>query len=95
MYAFFGELLPPDYFGHQGIKVGNVLGFMMGPMAIFGALSTARSGLIATGASPALPDISGVADVPYLTSTAALEASEQGAQVLLLEKLRCMPSLKF
>ncbi|MGF1624004.1 MAG: mercury(II) reductase [Alphaproteobacteria bacterium] len=29
--------------------------------------------IIATGASPALPDIPGVADVPYLTSTTALE----------------------
>lgn len=33
----------------------------------------ARNFLIATGASPAIPEIPGIADVPYLTSTTALE----------------------
>lgn len=32
--------------------------------------------LIATGASPAVPDIPGLVDVPYLTSTSALELKE-------------------
>ena len=29
-YAFFGRYLPPDYFGHTGIRVENVFGFMLG-----------------------------------------------------------------
>jgi mercuric reductase len=37
---------------------------------------TARNFLIATGASPAIPDIPGLRDVDYLTSTMALELSK-------------------
>ena len=37
---------------------------------------TARNFLIATGASPAIPDIPGLRDVDYLTSTTALELSK-------------------
>src|SRR4030042_1579251 len=40
-YAFFGHLLPPEYFGHAGIKTGNIIGFMLGPMAIFGLVMSA------------------------------------------------------
>ena len=45
-YAFFGNLLPPDYFGHKGLKVGNVIGFMLGPMAIFGPVMSAMVQII-------------------------------------------------
>ena len=45
-YAFFGSLLPPDYFGHKGIKVENVIGFMLGPMAIFGPVMSAMVQII-------------------------------------------------
>lgn len=45
-YAFFGHLLPPDYFGHAGLKVGNVIGFMLGPMAIFGVVMSAMVQII-------------------------------------------------
>lgn len=45
-YAFFGYLLPPDYFGHSGLKAGNVIGFMLGPMAIFGAVMSAMVQII-------------------------------------------------
>jgi mercuric reductase len=37
---------------------------------------TAKNVLIATGASPAIPDIPGLQDVEYLTSTTALELNE-------------------
>ena len=40
--------------------------------------------IIATGASPALPDIPGVADVPYLTSTKALELTELPSSLLVI-----------
>ncbi len=40
--------------------------------------------IIATGSSPALPDIPGVADVPYLTSTTALELPELPRSLLVI-----------
>jgi TRAP transporter 4TM/12TM fusion protein len=45
-YAFFGHLLPPEYFGHTGLKVRNVIGFMLGPMAIFGTVMSAMVQII-------------------------------------------------
>ena len=45
-YAFFGHLLPPEYFGHTGLKVRNVIGFMLGPMAIFGMVMSAMVQII-------------------------------------------------
>jgi len=45
-YAFFGHLLPADYFGHAGLNVGNVIGFMLGPMAIFGVVMSAMVQII-------------------------------------------------
>ncbi|MDE2513176.1 MAG: FAD-dependent oxidoreductase, partial [Alphaproteobacteria bacterium] len=41
-------------------------------IAVDTAVVNARKVIIATGASPALPAIPGLADVPYLTSTTAL-----------------------
>lgn len=40
--------------------------------------------IIATGSSSALPDIPGVADVPYLTSTTALELAELPRSLLVI-----------
>ncbi len=37
-YGLFGNLLPPSLFGHTGLKPGNVIGFMIGDMAIFGSV---------------------------------------------------------
>jgi TRAP transporter 4TM/12TM fusion protein len=37
-YAMFGKYLPPELFGHTGLKPGNVIGFMIGNMAIFGTI---------------------------------------------------------
>jgi TRAP transporter 4TM/12TM fusion protein len=46
LYAFFGGFLPPEYFGHVGLKPGNVIGFMLGPMAIFGTVMVAMVHII-------------------------------------------------
>lgn len=40
--------------------------------------------IIATGASPAIPDIPGIEHVPYLTSTTALELEEQPRSLLVI-----------
>lgn len=40
--------------------------------------------IIATGASPAAPDIAGLANVPWLTSTTALELAEQPRSLLVV-----------
>tara|TARA_R110002110_G_scaffold71027_14_gene190084 strand:+ start:1966 stop:3396 length:1431 start_codon:yes stop_codon:yes gene_type:complete len=40
--------------------------------------------LIATGSSPALPDIPGVSDIPYLTSTTALELTDLPRSLLVM-----------
>ncbi len=40
--------------------------------------------IIATGSSPAAPDIPGLADVPWLTSTTALELPEQPRSLLVI-----------
>lgn len=45
-YAFFGHLLPPELFGHSGLKATNVIGFMLGPMAIFGTVMSAMVQII-------------------------------------------------
>ncbi len=45
-YALFGNFLPPEYFGHTGLKMGNVIGFMLGPMAIFGMVMSAMVQII-------------------------------------------------
>ena len=40
--------------------------------------------IVATGASPAIPDIPGIESVPYLTSTTALELEEQPRSLLVI-----------
>lgn len=40
--------------------------------------------IIATGASPAMPEIAGIGDVPVLTSTSALELTELPASLLVI-----------
>ncbi|WP_119396952.1 mercury(II) reductase [Pannonibacter phragmitetus] len=49
-----------------------------------GAAIPAGKIIIATGASPALPDIPGVADISYLTSTTALELAELPRSLLVI-----------
>jgi len=48
-----------------------------------GTIATDRI-IIATGSSPAAPDIPGLADVPWLTSSAALELSAQPRSLLVI-----------
>ncbi len=40
--------------------------------------------IVVTGSAPGLPDIPGIADVPYLTSTTALELTDQPASLLVI-----------
>ena len=49
-----------------------------------GSAISAGKIIIATGASPALPDIPGVSVVPYLTSTTALELTELPRSLLII-----------
>jgi len=45
---------------------------------------TAGKIIVATGASPAMPSIPGIENVPYLTSTTALELTEQPRSLLVI-----------
>src|SRR3546814_17824126 len=49
-----------------------------------GAASSAGKIIIATGTSPALPDIPGIEEVPYLTSTTALELGALPRSLLVI-----------
>lgn len=53
-------------------------------LTVSGAPLRADRIVIATGASPALPDIPGIADVPVLTSTTALELPERPESLLVI-----------
>lgn len=53
-------------------------------VSVNGSVISTGKIIIATGASPALPDIPGVADVPYLTSTTALELTELPRSLLVI-----------
>lgn len=45
-YALFGGYLPPELFGHTGLMTEKVIGFMLGPMAIFGTVMVAMVQII-------------------------------------------------
>ncbi len=45
-YALFGGFLPPEFLGHTGLRVSNVIAFMLGPMAIFGSVMVAMVEII-------------------------------------------------
>ncbi|MEQ8651470.1 MAG: mercury(II) reductase [Kiloniellales bacterium] len=49
-----------------------------------GAAIAADKIIVATGSAPGLPDILGIADVPYLTSTTALELTDQPASLVII-----------
>ncbi|MFC3677128.1 mercury(II) reductase [Ferrovibrio xuzhouensis] len=53
-------------------------------VAINGSDIAAERVIIATGSSPAAPDIPGLADVPWLTSTTALDLTEQLGSLLVV-----------
>lgn len=69
----------------------NTIAYVNGParltpegIAVNGDLLKAGKIVVATGASPAVPSIPGVADVPYLTSTTALELGSVPASLLVV-----------
>ena len=53
-------------------------------VVVDGAAIAADKIIVATGSAPGLPDIPGIADVPYLTSTTALELTDQPASVVVI-----------
>ncbi|MEO4045318.1 mercury(II) reductase [Hoeflea sp. CAU 1731] len=53
-------------------------------VVVDGATIAADKIIVATGSAPGLPDIPGIADVPYLTSTTALELADQPASLMVL-----------
>ena len=69
----------------------NTIAYVNGPakltpegIAVNGDLLKAGKIVVATGASPAVPTIPGIADVPYLTSTTALELGSVPASLLVV-----------
>jgi mercuric reductase len=57
---------------------------MDGGVAVDGSVIQAGNIIIATGAAPELPPISGIATVPYLTSTTALELELLAKSLLII-----------
>lgn len=55
-----------------------------GGVIIDGGAIAAEKIIIAAGSSPAPPDIRGIADVPYLTSTSALELTELPGSLIVI-----------
>src|SRR5262249_33183677 len=55
-----------------------------GGVAVDGNLINSGRGIIAAGAAPALPSISGIETVPYLTSTTALELERLPKSLLVI-----------
>lgn len=65
-------------------RTGTAVFVDAGTIAVDGEPVTATSYLIATGASPALPPVEGLADVDHLTSTSALELTELPARLAVI-----------
>ncbi len=55
-----------------------------GTLQVEGKTISADKVIIATGTRPALPTISGIEDVPYLTSTTALEMTDLPASMMII-----------
>ena len=69
----------------------NNVAYLEGParltdegVAINGSLIKADKVIVATGATPAVPGIAGIEDVPFLTSTTALELEQLPASLLVI-----------
>jgi len=74
--------LLPEYNGVaylEGVARLNGRGVLVNGTAI-----AADKTIVATGSAPGLPDIPGIADIPYLTSTTALELTDQPASLIVL-----------
>ena len=69
----------------------NTIAYMKGParltkngVAVNGGVVRTNKVIITTGASPAVPPIAGIGDVPYLTSTSALELEQLPDSLLVI-----------
>ena len=77
----YADLLP----GHETIDyIEGQARFADGMLMVGGAPLRAGKVVIATGAAPALPDIPGIANLPILTSTSALELHELPGSLLVI-----------
>ena len=77
----YADLLP----GYETIDyIEGQARFADDMLTVDGAPLRAGKIVIATGAAPALPDIPGIADVPNLTSTSALELPERPESLLVI-----------
>lgn len=74
--------LLPEYNGVAYLE--GAARFTENGVAINGSDIAADRIIIATGSSPVAPDIAGLADVPWLTSTTALELTEQPRSLLVI-----------
>lgn len=69
---------------HAGIEyIEGQARFEGDGLLVDGAPLRAGKIIIATGTAPALPDITGISEVPFLTSTTALQLPEQPASLLV------------
>ncbi len=77
----YADLLP----GYETIDyIEGQARFADGMLMVGGAPLRAGKVVIATGAAPALPDIPGIANLPILTSTSALELNELPRSLLVI-----------
>jgi mercuric reductase len=77
----YADLLP----GYEAIDYSEgPARFADGMLMVGGAPLRAGRIVIATGAAPALPDIPGIATIPILTSTSALELPKQPESLLVI-----------
>lgn len=77
----YADLLP----AYDGIThIDGPARLVDGGVAIDGQTIRAAKVMITTGARPAVPDIAGINDVPYLTSTTALELDRLPASLLVI-----------
>ncbi len=72
-----------DDYGFELIR-GEARFVNEGTVEVSGRQITARNFLISTGASPAVPNIPGMKDVEYLTSTTALELQEVPKRLVVI-----------
>jgi mercuric reductase len=69
---------------NSGAYLEGQASLMDGGVAVDGRLIETDKIIIATGSRPALPDIEGIEDVPYLTSTEALDLQDLPSSLLVI-----------
>ncbi|VAW16396.1 Mercuric ion reductase [hydrothermal vent metagenome] len=80
--AKYSDLLP-DYDAITYLK-GAAAFLFNGSLGVNGKTIGAKNIIIATGSRPALPSIAGIENVPYLTSTTALELRSLPASMIVI-----------